>query len=133
MAIQKSVALRNAQLDQIETTIGTAPLLRIATGSPPATCATADSGTVLAEFALPSDWLSAASAGVKSKNGTWSGTASGGAASTPGHFRIKDSGGTTVHFQGTAGIGSGDLSFDGSITSGQTITVTTFDITAGGA
>lgn len=133
MALQKSVTLRNAQLDLIESTIGTSPIMRIATGSPPATCATADSGTLLINITLPSDWMAAASGGVKSKSGTWSGTASGGSASTPGHFRIKDSGGTTVHLQGTAGIGSGDLSFDGSITSGQTVTITTFDITAGGA
>lgn len=133
MALQKSVALRNAQLDLIESTTGTSALLRIATGSVPATCATADSGTELITITLPSDWMAAASSGVKSKSGTWSGTATGGSASTPGHFRLKDSGGTTVHLQGTAGVGSGDLSFDGSITSGQTVTITTFDITAAGA
>lgn len=133
MALQKSTTLRNAQLDLIESTIGTSPIMRIATGSPPANCAAADSGTLLINITLPSDWMAAASGGVKSKSGTWSGTASGGSASTPGHFRIKDSGGTTVHLQGTAGIGSGDLSFDGSITSGLTVTITTFDITAGGA
>lgn len=133
MAIQKSVALRNAQLDEWETVIGTSAKLRIATGSVPADCATADSGTELITITLPSDWMNAASSGAKTKNGTWSGTATGGSASTPGHWRLKDNAGTTVHAQGTAGIGSGDLSFDGSITSGQTVTITTFTITAAGA
>jgi hypothetical protein len=133
MAIQKSVTLRNAQLDAWETVIGTTAKLRIATGSAPADCATADSGTELITITLPSDWMAAASGGTKAKSGTWSGTATGGTASTPGHWRLKDNAGTTVHAQGTAGIGSGDLSFDGSITSGQVVTITTFTLTAGGA
>lgn len=132
MAIQKSTDLRNSQLDDWETILGTSPILHIATGAQPATCATADSGTTLADITLPSDWMSAASGGVKSKLGTWSGTASGGAAATPGHWRLKTSG-AVVKVQGSAGIASGDLSFDGTITSGQTITIPTFDVTASGA
>ena len=46
----------------IETTIGTAPVLKIRSGSAPADVATADSGTVLATLTLPSDWAAAASA-----------------------------------------------------------------------
>lgn len=133
MAVQKSVSLRNAQLDQIETTIGTAAILRIATGAQPADCATADSGTTLIAMSLPSDWLANASGGTKAKSGTWSGVATGGAAATPGHFRLKDSGSVATHLQGSCGIGSGDISFDGTVTSGQTITISTFVITAGGA
>ena len=48
MGIQLSVAVRNARLDVIETTIGTSAVLKIRSGTPPATCATADSGDVLA-------------------------------------------------------------------------------------
>ena len=99
MTIQKSTVVRDAKNDIEETTIGTAPLLIFRTGSPPANCAAADSGTLLASSALPSDWLSNSSAGTKSKLGTWSGTSS--AAGTVGHFRIKDSTGTTTHIQGT--------------------------------
>ena len=98
MALQYSVALRNARLDSDETAIGTAPLLKLFTGAPPATCATAASGTALASFALPSDWLSAAASGAKAKLGTWSGTASG--TGTAGYYRITDSAGTTCHEQG---------------------------------
>lgn len=130
MALQYSVAVNNARLDQIEATAGATAKLYIFSGSAPANCAAADSGTLLATLTLPSDWMGAAAAGVKALAGSWTGTASAGAAVTPTHFRIKDNAGTTVHIQGTAGIGSGDLQVDGTITSGQTITVTSFSITA---
>ena len=133
MALQYGTTLRNNQLDQVESTAGTSAKLRILTGSAPANCAAAETGTLLIEIALPSDWMAAASSGSKAKAGTWSGTASGGSASTPGYFRIVDTAGTTCHVQRTAGIGSGDLSLDGTVTSGQTITVNTFTITAANA
>ncbi len=121
MALQDSDTVEHARLDQVETTIGTAPSLEIRTGSAPATCATADSGTLLCTITLPSDWLTAASSRQKTKSGTWSGTASAGSASTPGHYRIKQ--GATCHLQGSCGVGSGDINFDGTITSGQTVTI----------
>lgn len=133
MAIQYSVTLRNNQLDQIESTTGVSAKLRIYTGAAPADCATAASGTLLVEIALPSDWMSAAASGSKAKLGTWSAAATAGAGATPGYFRIVDSAGTTCTVQGTAGIGSGDLSLDGTITSGQTVTVNSFSISAANA
>jgi hypothetical protein len=134
MAVQLSVGARNARLDSIETTIGTAAKLQIRSGAQPATCATADSGTLLAELTLPSDWLAAAASGAKAKSGTWSGT--GSAAGTAGHFRVKDSGGTTCHIQGsvTATGGGGDMTLDNtSIASGQSITINSFTLTDGNA
>lgn len=133
MAIQFSVAVRNAMLDQFETTIGTSPILRIRTGAAPANCATADSGTVLATMTLPSDWLSAASGGSKSLLGTWQ-DASADAAGTAAHYRIYDSTGTTCHEQGTvtATGGGGDLTLDNtSIAAGQQVTITSYTRTAG--
>jgi hypothetical protein len=70
MTIQLSTSARNAQLDALETTVGTTPILRIRTGAMPASCATADSGTVLATMTLPSDWMAAAASGIKAKSGT---------------------------------------------------------------
>jgi hypothetical protein len=99
MALQRSVAVNNARLDQVETTIGTAPVLQLRTGAPPANCAAADTGTLLCSITLPSDWMSAAASAVKAKLGTWSGT--GAAAGAPAHYRIKDSSLTTTHEQGT--------------------------------
>lgn len=135
MALQYGVTLRNAQLDQIETVIGTAPVLQIRSGAPPADCATADSGTVLATLTLPSDWLGAAAAGVKSKAGTWQ-DLSADAAGTAGHFRLKDSGLTATHAQGTvtATGGGGDMTVDNAVfAAGQAFTINTFAITAGNA
>lgn len=134
MAMQFSTAVRNARLDAFETTAGATAKLRILTGTQPANCATAQSGTLLCEITLPSDWLSAASGGVKSKAGTWSGTASG--AGTAGYFRIVDNAGTTCHQQGniTATSGGGDMEIDNtSIAIGQTVTVSAYSVTDGNA
>lgn len=135
MALQYSVTVRNAQLDVVETTVGTAPLLRIYSGSAPANCAAAASGTLLAEATLPSDWMEAASSGSKSLSGTWQ-DASANATGTAGHWRLYDSGGTTCHAQGTvtATGGGGDMTLDNtSIASAQSVTITSFTITAGNA
>lgn len=102
MSMQYSTPVNNARLDVIETTIGTTPILRIRTGSPPANCAASRSGTVIATMTLPSDWMAAASANAKAKAGTWQDT-SADAAGIAGHFEIMDSGGSTCHIQGTAG------------------------------
>jgi hypothetical protein len=135
MALQLSMAVRNARLDAIETTIGTSAIMRIRTGAAPADCGTADSGTVLATLNLPSDWLAAASGGSKAKSGTWQ-DASADAAGTAAHFRIYDSGGSTCHLQGTvtATGGGGDLEVQNtSFASGQQVTVTGFTLTDGNA
>lgn len=135
MALQFSTTYRNALLDQLESTIGTAPILEIRSGAAPADCATADSGTLLASITLPSDWMAAASSGSKAKSGTWQ-DASADATGTAAHFRIKDSTGTTVHMQGTvtATGGGGDLTVDNtSFAAGQQFTVNTFTLTAPGA
>lgn len=135
MALQLSVAVRNARLDSLESTISTSAVLRIRTGSAPATCATADSGTVLAEATLPSDWMAAAQSGSKALSGTWQDT-SADATGTAGHFRIYDSGGTTCHIQGTitATGGGGDMELNNtSIAATQTVTITSFTLTDGNA
>jgi hypothetical protein len=135
MTIQLSTTVRNAMLDVIESTIGTSARLKIRTNSPPATCATADTGTVLADVTCPSDWLAAASGGAKAKSGTWEDT-SADASGTAAHFRIYESTGTTCHIQGTvtATGGGGDMTLDNtSINSGQDILITGFTLTAGNA
>ena len=135
MALQFSTTLRNAMANQWETIIGTTPILTIRTGSPPADCATANSGTVLSTVNLPSDWLNAASSGSVTLNGTWS-DASADATGTAAHYRIHDSGGTVCHEQGTvtATGGGGDLTVDStSFVSGQPFSVTAFTRTMPGA
>jgi hypothetical protein len=134
MALQFASLTRNAMLDAIETYGGTSAVLKIRTGSAPASATAADAGTVLATLTLPSDWMAAASGGAKAKAGTWEDT-SADATGTADHFRLYQSDGTTVVMQGTVGpTGSGDLQVDNdSFASGQNFTVTTFTITAPGA
>lgn len=131
MAIQLSVAVRNARLDAIETAIGTAAILKIRTGAAPANCATADSGTVLATLTLPSDWMAAAASGSKAMAGTWQDT-SADAAGTAAHYRLYASDGTTCHMQGTvtATGGGGDLTVDNTnFAAGQSFSITAFTLT----
>lgn len=135
MTVQLSVAVRNARLDQIESTIGASAILKLRTGTKPADCATADSGTVLATLSLPSDWMAAASSGSKALSGTWE-DLSADADGTIGHFRIYDSGGTTCGMQGSVTVtgGGGDMTVDNtSVLTGQKVTVTAFTLTDGNA
>jgi hypothetical protein len=130
MPIQFSPTVRNARLDAIETTIGTAPTLEIRTGAPPANCAAADTGTVVATLTLPSDWMANAATGSKAISGTWQ-DLSADATGTAGHYRIKS--GATCHMQGTCsstgGGGDMEISPNASVTLGQSFTVSSFTIT----
>lgn len=135
MALQYSVAIRNAQLDAVETTIGASAIMRIRTGTAPANCAAADTGTVLATVTLPADYMNAAANGSKTLLGTWQ-DASADATGTAGHFRIYDSLGTTCHIQGTVTItgGGGEMTVDNtSFATGQAFTVNSFTLSAGNA
>ena len=135
MAIQLATTTRNARLDAIETDAGTAAKLMIYTGSMPAGCAAATTGTLLAEFDLASDWAAAASGGSKALNNLPLST-TGAAAGTAGYFRLFKTDGTTCQIQGTitATGGSGDMTLDNtSIAAGQAVNVTGFTITDGNA
>ncbi len=135
MTVSLSVDVRNARLDAIETEIGAGAVLKIRSGAPPAGIGDPDAGTVLATVNLPSDWLAAASSGVKSKSGTWQDT-SADASGTAGHFRIYAADGTTQHMQGTitASGGGGDMELNNTVlAAGQEFTVTSFSMTEGNA
>jgi hypothetical protein len=134
MTLALSVTVRNAELDAIETAIGASAVLKIRTGAAPG-IANADSGTVLATLSLPSDWMAAASSGSKAKSGTWE-DASADDTGTAAHFRIYASDGTTQHIEGTVTVtgGGGDMTLDNvSIAAAQTVTITSFTLTAGNA
>jgi hypothetical protein len=134
MSLQFSTTYRNALLDALETTVGTSGIIKIRTGSAPANCAAADSGTALAEFDLASDWAAAASSGQKQLNNLTLST-TGGAAGIAAHFRLYASNGSTCHMQGTvtATGGGGDMTVDNtSIANGQAVQITGFTLTAPG-
>lgn len=131
MALTYSTAIANARLDAVESTIGASAILRIRTGAPPATVASASTGTVLATVNLPTDWMAAASGRTKSKSGTWT-DSSADATGTAGHFEIVASDGTTVGMRGTVGTSSADMIVNTtSFNSGEAFTVNTFTLTAG--
>lgn len=128
MAIQLSVAVRDARADAVETAIGAGARLKIFTGAQPANCAAADSGTLLADVTCPSDWMAASASGTKSKSGTWSDASADGTGSAA-HFRLYAANGTTCGMQGTvtATGGGGDMTVDNvSFATGQAFTVTAF-------
>ena len=133
MALQFSVAVRNAMLDAIETATGTAAVFKIKTGAPPATCATADSGTVLASITLASDWAAAASGGTKAWSSLPVTDSSADNSGTAAHWRLYASDGTTCHAQGTvtATGGGGDVEVDSTaFTAGQQFNITAWTWTA---
>lgn len=134
MAVQFSVSARNAMLDAFETQVQSSAILEVRSGSQPANCAAADSGTLIAQLQLPADYLSAAATGTKDKLGTWTGVSS--AIAVMGHFRMKNSAASTTHAQGaiTSAGGAGDLKFDTiDAVSSQTITISSWLFTAGNA
>jgi hypothetical protein len=117
MTVQYSTSLRNAIAATKEATVGTAPIVRLYDGTPPANPGTALAGnTLLAEGTLPSDWLTAPSSGAVSKNGAWTITGQAGASTgtVATFYRIYASDGTTCHEQGTVTItgGGGDMTVD---------------------
>ena len=133
MAFQFSTAARNGMVNAISTAAGTAPTLEIRTGSKPADCAAASTGTVLATIILPTTWMNTASGGVATLLGLWQ-TLLADAAGTAGYFRVVQ--GATTHVQGTVTItgGGGDMTVDNPvIAGGQQVTVTGFTLTGGGA
>jgi hypothetical protein len=136
MAIQLSVAARNARLDAIETTVGTSAQVMLFSLSPPGSCSLSDTGTLLATFQLASDWASAASNGAKAFSNTPLQDTSADGTGTVGHFRLKNSAGTVVHMQGTCQTSgaSADMTIDNpAIVSGQTVQITSWTLTDGNA
>lgn len=133
MTVQLSVAVRNAKLNAVESTIGASAVMKIFTGAQPASCAAADSGTVLATLALPADYMADAAGGTKAKSGTWSDPAAD-ASGVAAHFRIYANDGVTCHMQGsvTATGGGGDMTVDNTnFSAGQGFTVTNMTWTEG--
>lgn len=127
MAERLNDAARNRQADSIGDDFNNATL-KIYTGTQPAAGAAA-TGTLLVTITLPADAMGASSAGVAAKAGTWSGVA--GNTGTAGWFRIESSAGSRWYDgEVTATSGGGEIELTStSITSGQTVTVTSFTVT----
>lgn len=129
MTVQLSVALRSARANQAQTVTSTTAILRILSGSMPANCAAAETGTKLAEInPLPDPYLTTSADGTIAKSGTWS-DASADASGTAGYWRLYKADGTTCTMQGdiTATGGGGSMTLSSlSITAGVPFSVTSF-------
>lgn len=131
MAVQLSAAARNARADAIATAVGNAGKLQIRSGSAPADCAAADSGSLLSEHTLGSPFAPSASGGVLSP--TLPSNVNASATGTAGHWRVKTSGGTTVA-QGTCGTSGTDMILNTtSLVSGGPVQINSWSFTEGQA
>lgn len=132
---QFSAEYRDGAANLLRTTLAASPLLRIYTGSLPANCAAAATGTLLATLPLPSTAMTTSSggAGEVTKSGTWSGT--GSAAGTAGYYRLEKAAGGVVE-QGdvtnNAGDGACKLA-NTSIAVDQPVEITSYSFLIGGA
>lgn len=138
---QYTATHRSAAMSDLVTATGGTGFLMILTGAQPASVATVDSGTVLVVLPL-SATAGTVSAGVLTFNAITATAAS--ATGTAAHFLICTTNSTancvavtsaTRIIQGSVGTSGSDLNFAGgvSFTSGETISVSSFTITAGGS
>jgi hypothetical protein len=121
-------------MTQLNTDIGASCVIKIFTGTQPATCATADTGTLLVTFAGNAGGFGTASAAVLTASAVASATAAG--TGTAGYFRIYPTSATTTNavVQGTVGLSATDMIVTNtSIATSQTCNFTSLTVTAFGA
>lgn len=132
MAIKQTTAVRNAQLDALNTQAGTSAKLRIYNGTRPANANTAiTSQTMLVELTCNATaFAAAASGGVLTANAISNGTAA--ATGTASWFRLWQSNGTTAIMDGDVSTAGADVNLNNtSIATGQTVSVSSFTVTDG--
>lgn len=134
MTFQFPISVRNAMMDAIATTVGEDAIIRIYTGVPPATPATALSGnTLLAELTIDGSFAAAASGGVLTVNEV---TGEDAALDTgvASFFRVFQSDGTTCAIQGDCDVANADMNLvDVNISAGDPVQITSFTMTGPGA
>lgn len=134
MTVSLATATRNAKLDAITTQLGASPLLRIYSGTPPASAGTALSGnTKLAELAMSATPFPAASGGVLTANAITT-EAAADATGTATFYRLYKSDGSTCIAQGTVGTSGSDLNLNTtSVVAGGPVAVSSFTYTESNA
>jgi hypothetical protein len=129
MALALNALIRNAMGDAITTFTGGSALLRIYSGSRPATGGAAT--TLLAELTCNATFAPAASGGVLTLNAITQ-DSSANATGTATWFRIVKSDGTTHVMDGDVGTSGSDLNLNTtSLVSGGPVAVTSFVLTLG--
>lgn len=131
MAIAFSAAIRNARLDAITTGVGASGLLRIYSGTRPATGGTAT--TLLAELTCNATFAPGASGGTLTLNAITE-DSSADSTGTASWFRVVKSDGTTLGFDGDCGTSGSDLNLTTlSIVATQPVSVSSAVFTEGNA
>ena len=133
MSLQYTVGHRSAAMNDLNAAIGTTGNILIYTGSTPGNVASAATGTLLVTLPCSNPFGANTSNGVLVASAISSNTAIG--TGTAGYFRVATNvAGTTAVIQGNVGTSGSDLNLNSTaISSGQTITITSFQITAFGA
>ena len=130
MALGYNATLRNNQLDEITGLAGASALLKVFSGTRPATGGAET--TKLSEQVCNATFAPAATGGVLTLNAIADDT-SADATGTASWFRIESSGAVHVMDGNVAASGS-DLNFDSiSFVAGGTVAISSFTITAGNA
>lgn len=138
---QYTATHRSTCMSDLVTALGGTAYLMIVTGAQPASVATVDTGTVLVALPL-SATAGTVSLGVLTMNAITSTAAT--ATGTAGHFLFCTTSNTTNCtngssatriIQGSVNTSGADLNFSGGVafTSGETISISSFTITASGA
>jgi hypothetical protein len=130
MALGYNATLRNNQLDEITGLAGASALLKVFSGTRPATGGAET--TKLSEQVCNATFAPAATGGVLTLNAIADDT-SADATGTASWFRIESSGAVHVMDGNVAASGS-DLNFDSiSFVAGGTVAISSFTVTAGNA
>lgn len=127
MAVDLNFALANIGLDALyDTPFPAGSVLELRTGDKPG-AESAATGTILVSITSPATPWAAAASGQKTKQGTWSATAS--ATGVIGHYRFRNAADTRRE-EGSVTVtgGGGDATVNDVTvgTVGMTVTVTTF-------
>lgn len=133
MAIQYSLTHRTAAMSTLNTDIGINAVIKLFSGAAPANCGTADTGTLLVQFAGNATAFGSAASQVLTAGAVASVTAA--ASGTPGYFRIYPSAATTTNAvtQGTVGTTGTDMILTAAtVTAGQTCNFSSLTVTAFG-
>ena len=131
--MQYSLTHRTNAMTQLNTDIGANAVIKIFTGTIPANCGTADTGTLLVTFAGNAGGFGTVASQVLTASAVAS--ANAGNTGTAGYFRIYPSAATSTNavVQGTCGLSAADMILTNtSINSGQTCNFTSLTVAAFG-
>lgn len=131
MALKYGLVARTNRMNQLNTDIGTSAILTLVTATRPGNVANALTGTRVANFTCNASSFAAILNGVLTANPFANAVASAGGTVT--HFRLFKSDGTTGVIDGDVSTTGADLNLDNNIiASGQTVSISSFAITAAG-